>query len=185
MKAIKSDIPGVVIIEPKVFGDARGFFFETYSAERYGAAGIPIPFVQDNLSYSAKGVLRGLHFQRPRTQGKLVYVLEGEVFDVCVDIRRGSPTFGRSFSVILSADNKRQLYVPPGLAHGFCVTSEKALFSYKCTDYYAPQHDNSVLWNDPQLEINWPLQDVSLSDKDKKGRLLKDFRPDELPEFTV
>ncbi len=139
MHVIDTPLPGVRIIEPKVFGDSRGFFMETWQQARYAEAGLPERFVQDNLSYSQRGVLRGLHFQNPNGQGKLVYVLQGEVFDVAVDVRLGSPTFGQSVSVLLSADNKRQFYVPPGFAHGFCVTSETALFTYKCTELYAPK----------------------------------------------
>jgi dTDP-4-dehydrorhamnose 3,5-epimerase len=133
-------LPGVLLVEPKVFGDGRGFFYESYQQRRYAEAGIPGPFVQDNVSRSARGTLRGLHFQHPRAQGKLVSVLAGAVFDVAVDIRRGSPTFARWFGVELSGENKRQLWVPPGFAHGFCVLSETADFAYKCTDYYAPEH---------------------------------------------
>lgn len=184
MEVKETGIPGVLVIEPKVFGDARGFFMETFSTKRYQDAGIPETFVQDNISYSSRGVLRGLHFQNPNAQGKLVYVLEGEVFDVCVDIRLGSPTFGKSYSLLLSADNKRQLYVPPGLAHGFCVTSEKALFAYKCTNYYSPKDENSLLWNDPDLGIAWPLNEVTLAEKDKKGLRLKDISTERLMRFS-
>src|SRR5262245_53963323 len=136
MNITETELPGVLLIEPKVLGDARGFFVETYHAQRYRQAGLDVGFVQDNLSYSRRGTLRGLHYQNPHPQGKLVYVLQGDVFDVAVDIRAGSPTFGRWLGTVLSADNRRQLYVPPGFAHGFCVTSETALLAYKCTDFY-------------------------------------------------
>jgi dTDP-4-dehydrorhamnose 3,5-epimerase len=171
MNVIQTAIPGVVIIEPKVFGDDRGFFYESYNQQRFeeltGSAPV---FVQDNHSRSARGVLRGLHYQTQQTQGKLVRVTSGEVFDVCVDLRRSSPTFGKSVSVILSAENHRQFWVPPGFAHGFLVTSDSAEFLYKTTDYYAPQYERSLLWNDPALGIEWPLQqEPLLSVKDKAG----------------
>jgi dTDP-4-dehydrorhamnose 3,5-epimerase len=171
MNVIQTAIPGVVIIEPKVFGDDRGFFYESYNQQRFeeltGSAPV---FVQDNHSRSARGVLRGLHYQIQQTQGKLVRVTSGEVFDVCVDLRRSSPTFGKSVSVILSAENHRQFWVPPGFAHGFLVTSDSAEFLYKTTDYYAAQYERSLLWNDPALGIEWPLQqEPLLSVKDKAG----------------
>lgn len=176
-------VDGVLIVEPKVFGDARGFFVETYQAERYAGAGIPASFVQDNLSYSQRGVLRGLHLQNPHPQGKLVQVLRGEVFDVTVDIRRGSPTFGNWVGVSLSAENKRQLWVPAGLAHGFLVTGEDALFSYKCTDLYHPETELSLRWDDPAVGIEWPLGNIepSLSGKDADGLLLGDIPEERLP----
>lgn len=175
MKVTETAIPGVLLIEPKVFGDDRGFFLETFHAQRYADAGIPGPFVQDNYSRSAKGTLRGLHFQEPQPQGKLVQVVAGAVFDVAVDIRRGSPTFGKWVGVELSAENRRQLWVPPGFAHGFCVTSESADFQYKCTALYAPQNERSILWNDPDLGITWPLSgDPKLSAKDAAAPRLKD-----------
>lgn len=183
MQIISSRLAGALIIEPRVFGDARGFFMETWNAARYAEAGIALDFVQDNLSFSRRGVLRGLHFQKPNPQGKLVYVLAGEVFDVAVDIRVGSPTFGQWESVVLSSENRRQFYVPPGFAHGFCVTSETALFAYKCTDLYNPAAEGSVLWNDPDLAIPWPVSDPELSAKDKVGVRLKDFPRDRLPLF--
>ena len=171
MNVIQTAIPGVVIIEPKVFGDDRGFFYESYNHQRFEElTGTAPVFVQDNHSRSARGVLRGLHYQIQQTQGKLVRVTSGEVFDVCVDLRRSSPTFGKSVSVILSAENHRQFWVPPGFAHGFLVTSDSAEFLYKTTDYYAPQYERSLLWNDPVLGIEWPLQqDPLLSVKDKAG----------------
>lgn len=167
MRIQDTALPGAFIIEPKVFGDPRGYFLETYNRDRYRAAGIKLDFVQDNLSLSRQGTLRGLHYQNPHPQGKLVYVLEGEVFDVAVDVRADSPTFGVWVGVTLSAENKRQFYVPPGFAHGFCVTSETALFAYKCTDRYAPECEGSILWCDETIGIDWPIADPLLSEKDK------------------
>jgi dTDP-4-dehydrorhamnose 3,5-epimerase len=184
MNLIETTLPGVVIIEPKVFGDERGYFLETWNQARYEAAGLPEAFVQDNLSFSRRGVLRGLHFQNPHAQGKLVYVLQGEVFDVAVDIRLGSPTFGQWVAERLSADNKRQFYIPPGYAHGFCVTSETALFAYKCTDLYQPQAEGSILWNDPDLAIPWPVSDPELSAKDRTGIRLAAFPRERLPVYA-
>jgi dTDP-4-dehydrorhamnose 3,5-epimerase len=175
MNVIETDLPGVLIIEPKVFGDDRGFFMETWNKERYAEAGIPTEFVQDNLSFSRKGVLRGLHFQDPNPQGKLVSVLQGEVYDVAVDIRRGSPAFGKWVGVSLSSDNKRQLYVPEGFAHGFCVRSEFALFSYKCTDSYNSLAEKTLMWNDSNIGIEWPVIDPQISGKDKVGYRLVDL----------
>jgi dTDP-4-dehydrorhamnose 3,5-epimerase len=171
MNVIKTAIPDVLIIEPKVFGDIRGFFFESYTQRQFEElTGIAPVFVQDNHSRSAGGVLRGLHYQLQQTQGKLVRVTAGEVFDVCIDLRRSSPTFGQSVSVILSAENHRQIWIPPGFAHGFLVTSDNAEFLYKTTDYYAPEHERCLLWNDPVLGIEWPLQqEPLLSAKDKAG----------------
>lgn len=174
-------IPEVLLLEPKVFGDARGFFMETFSAQRYREAGIVPDFVQDNVSYSAKGILRGLHVQHPKAQGKLVSVLKGEVFDVAVDVRRGSPSFGKWVGATLSADNKRQLWVPPGFAHGFVVTGDDALFCYKCTDYYSPTTEVSILWNDPAIGVAWPVTEPLLSEKDKKGLRLADIPAERLP----
>ncbi len=184
MDLIETHIPGVVILEPRVFGDARGFFMETWNQARYAEAGLPETFVQDNLSSSRRGVLRGLHFQHPNAQGKLVYVLQGEVFDVAVDIRRGSPTFGQSVSAVLSSVKKRQFYVPPGFAHGFCVTSETALFAYKCTELYSPTDEASLLWNDPALGIDWPIAAPDLSDKDRIALPLSNFPQDRLPTYA-
>ncbi len=172
MEVRASRIEGARIIEPKVFGDARGFFLETYQAERYAQHGIDAPFVQDNHSRSSQGVLRGLHFQKTRPQGKLVRVVRGEVFDVAVDIRPDSPTFGQWEGVILSEQNKWQFWVPPGLAHGFLVLSESADFEYKCTDYYDPDDEGCLIWNDPAVGIQWPLADPLLSDKDRQGLTL-------------
>lgn len=169
------ELPGCLIIEPKVFGDARGFFFESFQADRYREAGMPLPFVQDNFSLSRRGILRGLHYQNPRPQGKLVSVLEGEVYDVAVDLRCGSPTFGRSFGLMLSAYNKLQFYIPPGFAHGFQVVSETALFHYKCTDFYVPANEVTLRWNDSELGIPWPIPDPILSAKDSAALPLREL----------
>jgi len=176
MNVIPTEIPDVVIIEPKVFGDDRGFFFESYNEKQFEEKiGIPAQFVQDNHSRSAQNVLRGLHYQIQQAQGKLVRAVVGEVFDVAVDIRRSSPTFGQWVGCSLSAENKRQLWVPPGFAHGFIVVSEIAEVLYKTTDYYAPQYERSILWNDPDLAIDWPLngEQPTLSKKDKDGQPFK------------
>jgi len=183
MKVERGRIPGLLIIEPKVFGDERGFFMESYSRDRYAEAGVPAEFVQDNLSLSARGILRGLHLQHPNDQGKLCSVLQGEVFDVAVDVRVGSPTFGQWEGVTLSAENKRQFYVPPGFAHGFCVLSERALFSYKCTDFYSAENELGVIWNDPDLGIDWPIDAPRLSAKDGENLRLKDIPPTQLPQY--
>ena len=171
MKATRLAIPDVVLIEPKVFGDARGFFFESFNQKAFNeATGTQHEFVQDNHSRSAKGVLRGLHYQVQQPQGKLVRVVRGAVFDVAVDIRKGSPTFGQWVGEELSEDNHRQLWVPPGFAHGFVMLSDAAEFLYKTTDYYAPQFERCIMWNDPTLDIDWPTQLPILSDKDSKGQ---------------
>jgi len=175
MNVIKTKLEGAVIIEPKVFGDHRGFFMETYQKDRYQEAGIPLEFVQDNHSRSSKGVLRGLHFQKTKPQGKLVRVVRGEVFDVAVDIRKDSPTYGQWEGVILSEENKRQFYVPPGFAHGFVVLSETADFEYKCTDYYDPNDEGCIAWNDPDLGIPWPLRKPILSSKDQAAPFLQEI----------
>ena len=177
MQAIPTTIPEVLVIEPKVFGDARGFFYESFNARRFAElTGITTPFVQDNHSKSARHVLRGLHYQIRQAQGKLLRAVAGEVLDVAVDIRRSSPTFGQVETVILSAENKRMLWIPPGFAHGFVVLSESAEFLYKTTDYWAPEHERCILWNDPQLAIDWQLNGATplLSGKDQAGKLLKD-----------
>tara|TARA_B110000879_G_scaffold157732_1_gene203703 strand:- start:894 stop:1430 length:537 start_codon:yes stop_codon:yes gene_type:complete len=167
MKVLKTKLDDCVIIEPKIFSDARGFFLETYRDSYYSdLAGISMPFVQDNHSRSSKGVLRGLHFQKKKPQGKLVRVVSGKVFDVAVDIRKDSKTYGKWDSVILSGDNKKQFWVPPGFAHGFLVLSDSADFEYKCTDYYNPEDEHSILWNDPSLAISWPDKDPIISNKD-------------------
>ena len=181
---IETSIEGVYIIEPTVFGDNRGYFMESYSKRDFEEAGLTMNFVQDNESKSKKGVLRGLHFQTKHTQGKLVRVVEGEVFDVAVDLREGSPTFGQWTGVTLTAENKKQFYIPEGFAHGFLVLSDTATFQYKCTDYYAPEYDGGVLWNDPDINIEWPLEgieEVLLSDKDQKQQTLKEFMSKENP----
>ncbi|WP_207064081.1 dTDP-4-dehydrorhamnose 3,5-epimerase [Motiliproteus sp. SC1-56] len=175
MEVIASSIEGCKIIQPKVFGDHRGFFLETFQAARYAECGIDLPFVQDNYSRSSKGVLRGLHFQINKPQGKLVRVVRGEVFDVAVDIRCDSPTFGRWEGVILSEENKTQFWVPPGLAHGFVVLSETADFEYKCTDYYDPTDEGCLIWNDSEIGIEWPVTDPLLSDKDRAGQTLAEL----------
>lgn len=175
MKVIETEIPDVKIIEPAVFGDERGFFMETWQQKKFEelVTGKPTQFVQDNHSKSKKGILRGLHFQTENTQGKLVRVVSGEVFDVAVDIRKDSPTFGKWVGVYLSAENKRQLWVPEGFAHGFYVTSEEAEFVYKCTNYYDPASEVSLLWNDVSLSISWPISSPpELSEKDREGILL-------------
>jgi dTDP-4-dehydrorhamnose 3,5-epimerase len=163
---VPTAIPGVVLVEPQVFRDARGFFLESFHAEKYRDGGIPGPFVQDNHSHSSRGTLRGLHAQNPNPQGKLLRVIEGEVFDVAVDARRGSPTYGQHVGVVLSADNMKQIYVPPGLLHGFVVTSDTAQVEYKCTAFYDPAGEFSVAWNDPDLAIPWPVDTPILSEKD-------------------
>lgn len=167
MKVFETRLPGVLIIEPKVFGDQRGFFTETFQQQRYAEAGIDLPFVQDNHSRSPRGVLRGLHFQRTRPQGKLVRISRGAVYDVAVDINPASPTCGQYVGVELNDENHRQLWVPPGYAHGFCVISDVADFIYKCTDYYFPEDEGGLLWNDPEVRIPWPIDDVKLSAKDQ------------------
>lgn len=168
MKITTTALPGVLIIEPKAFGDARGFFLETFQSERYASAGVTLPFVQDNHSRSQRGVLRGLHFQRNRPQGKLVSVSRGAVFDVVVDINPQSATFGEYASIELNDDNHLQLWIPPGYAHGFCVLSEVADFQYKCTDFYYPEDEAGIIWNDPDVNITWPLDNPLLSEKDQK-----------------
>lgn len=177
MKIIDTKIPEVKIIEPKVFGDERGFFFESFNQQQFEAAvGYPVNFVQDNHSKSTKGVLRGLHYQLPpHAQGKLVRCVVGEVFDVAVDIRKSSPTFGQWVGVYLSAENKRQLWIPEGFAHGFITLSETAEFLYKTTNYYAPQNEGCLAWNDSKVNIAWPIKDVLLSGKDQQGLALSDY----------
>jgi dTDP-4-dehydrorhamnose 3,5-epimerase len=183
VKVIETPLPGVMIIESRAFEDERGFFMESFQQHRYAAAGIPGPFVQDNVSFSSYGVLRGLHFQHPRTQGKLVYVLQGEVFDVAVDVRQGSPTYGKWFGTVLSAQNRLQLWVAPGMAHGFCVTSDTALFVYKCTDYYQAEAETSLAWNDADIAIGWPLASPTLSAKDARAPSLRELDPKRLPVY--
>jgi dTDP-4-dehydrorhamnose 3,5-epimerase len=175
MNVIPTELAGLLVIEPKSFGDARGFFFESYHRHRYHSLGIDAEFVQDNVSRSCRGTLRGLHYQRSRPQGKLVFVTRGEVFDVAVDLRRTSATFGRWYGALLNDENHRQIYLPPGFAHGFCVTSESADFCYKCTEFYNPADERTLLWNDPGLGIEWPaLENRVLSAKDQSGIPLAD-----------
>lgn len=184
MKVETTNLPDTLLIQPKVFGDARGFFLETWQHGRYASAGIPAQFVQDNCSSSSHGVLRGLHLQHPYGQGKLVSVLEGEVFDVAVDLRVGSPSFGRWTSVLLTAKDRNQFWIPAGFAHGFCVVSERAVFFYKCTEQYRPDCEISVRWDDPSLGIDWPLRDPLVSEKDQKALRLADISPDLLPRYV-
>jgi dTDP-4-dehydrorhamnose 3,5-epimerase len=183
MKLLPTELEEVVVIEPRVFQDSRGFFMETFHRERYEALGLRADFCQDNLSFSSNNTLRGLHYQFPHAQAKLVQVLQGEIFDVTVDIRRGSPTFGRAAGVILSESNRHQLFIPKGFAHGFCVLSATALFAYKCSDFYAPDCDRGVHWSDPDLGIAWPVADPLLSAKDQGLPLLKDIPPEQLPVY--
>ncbi len=185
MKVTELSLPGVLLVEPKVHGDARGFFVELFHQGRYAEHGIVEPFVQDNLSLSRRGVLRGLHFQNPTPQGKLVSVLSGEVFDVAVDVRRDSPTFGKWTAAILNEQNKHQLWVPGGFAHGFVVLSEQALFAYKCTNLYRPEAEHVILWSDPAIGIEWPLKEPpSLSARDRAGVPLAEFPAEKLPRFV-
>lgn len=185
MKVTPLALPEVLLIEPAVFGDERGYFFESWSGRNFAKHGIELGFVQDNVSRSQHGILRGLHMQSPpHAQGKLVSVLLGEVYDVAVDARAGSPTFGKFVGEKLSGENKRQLYVPPGFAHGFVVTSEEAIFTYKCTGYYEPKSELSVLWNDPAIGIDWPVKEPKLSGKDAAGLLLSDVPSERLTRYA-
>lgn len=183
MRVSETKIPGVLIFEPAVFSDDRGLFLETWSRQRYHDAGVAASFVQDNVSVSQKGTLRGLHFQHPHGQGKLIQVLSGEVMDVAVDIRLGSETFAQSVSTILSESNHKQMYIPPGFAHGFCVISDTAIFSYKCTDYYNASAEGGIIWNDPDLDIDWPIDSPVLSPKDDAYPRLKDIPHESLPRY--
>jgi dTDP-4-dehydrorhamnose 3,5-epimerase len=183
MQVLPTEIPGVLEVLPAVFGDSRGFFLETYHRARYAEHGIDVTFAQDNASRSAAGILRGLHIQNPHAQGKLVWVLEGEVLDVAVDVRVGSPTFGKHVARSLDARRKNQLWIPPGFAHGFCVSEGPALFVYKCTELYHPESEFTVRWDDPDLGIEWPLAAPSLSDKDKNGARLRDIDERRLPRW--
>ena len=187
MKIIKTHLPGVVVIEPKVFGDKRGFFLETFRQDVLQQAGIDVTFVQDNHSRSGQGVLRGMHYQLTQTQGKLVRVTSGSVYDVAVDVRHGSPTFGQWYGTQLDEESMRMMYVPPGYAHGFVVLSESADFLYKCTDYYHPESEQGIAWNDPNIGIEWPIanltSDIALSEKDKINVLLKDQDIEKLPSY--
>ena len=183
MKIIETVLPGCVVIEPDVFGDARGFFYESYNAQKYKEAGFELNFVQSNVSRSAHGVLRGLHYQFPNPQGKLVSVVEGEVYDVAVDIRVGSPTFGRWTAAVLSSHNKRHFWVPEGFAHGFAVLSEFATFSYQCTALYDRAADAGIRWNDGDIGVDWPLGAPQLSEKDEKAPFLRDIPREKLPSY--
>jgi len=180
----QTSLPGVYVIEPVVHGDERGFFLESWRFDAYSSQGIAATFVQDNHSKSERGVLRGLHFQNPHGQGKLVRAIFGEVFDVAVDIRRGSPDFGQWAGEILSANNFRQMFIPPGFAHGFCVLSDVAEFEYKCTDYYHPQYEHTVSWNDPDIGIKWPINNPVLSAKDQNAPRLHELH-EQLPAYQV
>lgn len=181
MKIIATKLEGLLIVEPDIFTDKRGFFTETFQARRYARAGIPANFVQDNLSYSSRGTLRGLHFQISRPQAKLVHAISGEIFDVAVDLRPGSATFGQWEGVLLSGDNHRQLYVPEGFAHGFYVLSATAYFAYKCSDFYAPENEGGILWSDPDIGIHWPAGDPIISDRDLNLPCLSAVGPEALP----
>ena len=185
MKVIETDLPGCIVFEPRVFGDDRGFFYESFNADKLAEHGLHMQWKQGNVSSSVKGVLRGLHYQWPKPQGKLVSVLQGEVWDVAVDIRRGSPTFGKWTAVVLSAENKRLFWIPEGFAHGFVALSESAVFTYLCTETYDAVADANIAWNDPQLAIDWPLADVALSGKDAVAPLLADVPADRLPTFRA
>jgi dTDP-4-dehydrorhamnose 3,5-epimerase len=175
MKIIETELSGVLAIELDKYSDSRGSFVESWHREKYASLGISFDFVQDNISYSKKGVLRGLHYQNPSPQGKLVFVLEGEVFDVAVDIRLGSPTFGKWFGMMLSHENNKQLYIPEGFAHGFVVTSDVATFAYKCTGYYKKECEKTIRWDDPEIGIVWPINNPILSEKDRVGSSLKEM----------
>jgi dTDP-4-dehydrorhamnose 3,5-epimerase len=181
LRFTSTQLPGVVIVEPQVHRDARGFFLETFQAEKYREGGIDAVFVQDNHSLSTRGTLRGLHAQQPHSQGKLLRVLEGEIFDVVVDARLGSPAYGKFVTLVISAENFRQIYVPPGLLHGFAVTSETAQVEYKCTDYWHPEAEFTVAWNDPELAIPWPIGEPILSAKDADAPRLADVQERLLP----
>lgn len=185
MKIIKTSLPEVILLEPKRHGDNRGFFLETYREDILKEAGITEIFVQDNHSRSKRGILRGLHYQLVQPQGKLVRVASGKVFDVAVDIRTGSPTFGQWYGTTLDEESMRMMYIPPGFAHGFLVLSDIADFIYKCTDYYHPQSEQGILWNDPAIGIEWPIKDVQLSEKDCNNPVLKDQSEELLPHYPV
>lgn len=184
MKVIQTAIPGCVVVEPQVHGDARGYFYESFNVEKYKSAGLDLRFVQSNVSRSAHGVLRGLHYQWPNPQGKLVSVLEGEVYDVAVDIRVGSPTFGHWAAAVLSADNKRHFWIPEGFAHGFAVLSDNATFAYQCTALYDRAADAGIRWNDGDVAVDWPISAPQLSDKDRDAPLLRDVPREKLPRFA-
>jgi len=184
LKVIETDLPGCVVVEPQVFGDARGYFFESFNSDKLAVHGLELKVVQVNVSSSSQGVLRGLHYQWPNPQGKYVSVSEGEVWDVAVDIRRGSPTFGKWAAVVLNAENKRHFWIPEGFAHGFVVLSERAVFTYLCTATYDAKADAGIRWDDPALAIDWPVSDPQLSDKDSRAPLLADVAVERLPVYT-
>ena len=184
----ETKIKGVYIIEPKVFGDNRGYFMETYNKKHFEQAGLKMNFVQDNESRSIKGVLRGLHFQRKHSQGKLIRVTKGEVFDVAVDLRNGSKTYGKWEGIILSEENKKQFYIPEGFAHGFLVISDEAIFNYRCTDFYAPEYEGGIMWSDPDINIKWPLENIEntiLSEKDKINPMLSELDLSKYPDYNM
>jgi dTDP-4-dehydrorhamnose 3,5-epimerase len=180
MKITRCELEDLLVIEPRVFGDARGFFMETWNQRQYAAAGLEMTFVQDNLSFSRQSTLRGLHYQNPSPQGKLVSVLQGEVFDVAVDLRRSSPTFGRWHGLTLSSENKLQFYIPAGFAHGFLVLSGTAMFHYKCTEFYLPAGEMTIRWDDPDIGIRWPINRPTLSEKDARGLRLREVPAERL-----
>ncbi|MCP3926858.1 MAG: dTDP-4-dehydrorhamnose 3,5-epimerase [Desulfobacterales bacterium] len=182
MKILNTEINGLMVIEPKIFEDDRGFFFESYQKNRYEDFGITSNFVQDNISYSKKNTLRGLHFQIDNPQAKLVQVISGEIYDVALDLRVNSPHFGEWFGVVLSGSNKKQLFIPEGFAHGFCVTSDTATFSYKCSDIYNPTDEGGIIWSDPEININWPVTNPVLSQKDNIYKQLSQLESHELPK---
>lgn len=183
MKIIATEFDRLVVVEPTVYSDARGYLLETWNQSRYAAEGMPGPMVQDNLSWSAQGVLRGLHFQNPHPQAKLVQVLQGEIFDVAVDIRRGSPTFAKWFGIRLSSDNRRQVYIPEGFAHGFCVLSESAMVSYKCSEEYRAESEMAIVWSDERLGIDWPVASPAVSPRDAAAPRLDEIPLDRLPSW--
>ncbi len=184
MKVIETDLPGCLVLEPQVFGDERGFFYESFNRDKLRVQGLDLTFSQGNVSRSSRGVLRGLHYQWPKPQGKFVSVVEGEVWDVAVDIRRGSPTFGKWTAVVLNAENKRHFWIPEGFAHGFCVLSEMATFTYLCTETYDREADAGIRWNDASLAVDWPIAEPSLSEKDAKAPFLADVGEERLPVYA-
>lgn len=185
MKVVETDLPGCLVLEPKVHGDERGYFYETWNKQVFADLGLNLEFKQANVSLSVRGVLRGLHYQWPKPQGKLVHVLEGEVYDVAVDIRPDSPTYRRWTAAILSAENKRQFWIPPGFAHGFVALSERVVFNYLCTETYDPECDANLRWDDAALAIDWPVSSPALSNKDAKAPFLCDIPPEKLPRVAV
>ena len=185
MKVTPTNLKGVVIVEPDVYGDHRGFFLESYQQQRYQETGIDVPFVQDNISFSLRHTLRGLHYQYPKCQAKLVQALQGKIYDVAVDIRRGSPTFGQWTAAVLTSENHRQLFIPEGFAHGYCVLSETAQCLYKCSEYYSPRDEGGIRWDDSQLEIEWPIDDPVLSERDQGLACLDAMDPDRLPVYAA